>query len=69
MRVRINVRVNIDEVAMELSAKYERRRIIFNNAVRSIMDGENVSYKEAKSILKNQLRFDVMKREIQLLNT
>lgn len=67
MRKRIPIKVNIQDYIENDNREYERRRFVFTQAIQSIIKEKNVSYREAKSLLRVKLRFDLMRRELSLI--
>lgn len=67
MRRRIYLKVDIQEFVDKSNAEYERRRELFTDAIQSIVKENNVPYREAKRLLTIKLRFDLMRRELQMV--
>lgn len=67
MRRRIYLKVDIQEFVDKSNAEYERRRELFTDAIQSIVKEKNVPYREAKRLLTIKLRFDLMRRELQMV--
>jgi hypothetical protein len=68
MRRRINIRVNVQEYIDFSNAEKDRRRIVFTDAIQSIVKEKNVRYNEAKSILTAKLKIDIMRRCMQMVS-
>ena len=67
MRRRIYLKVDIQEFVDKSNAEYERRRDLFTDAIQNIVKEKNVPYREAKRLLTIKLRFDLMRRELQMV--
>lgn len=67
MRKRIQFKVDVQEFVQKSNAEYERRREIFTDAIQSIVKEKKVPYREAKRQLSIKLRFDLMRREMQMV--
>lgn len=64
-RISTKVKVDINEIGMELKARSERRREVFRDALREVCNRESVSISEAKVILRKELMWLCVKREMQ----
>lgn len=67
MRRRIQFKVDVQEFVQKSNAEYERRREVFTDAIQSIVREKKVPYREAKRLLSIKLRFDLMRRELQMV--
>lgn len=68
MRNRIKTKVNIEEVGKQLQEKENRRRDLIKERLKDIIAKNNVGYREAKKMLKNELKWRCVSRCMQLVN-
>lgn len=68
MRNRIKTKVNIEEVGKQLQEKENRRRDLIKERLKDIIAKNNVGYREAKKMLKNELKWRCVARCMQLVN-
>lgn len=68
MRNRIKTKVNIEEVGKQLQDKENRRRDLIKERLKDIIAKNNVGYREAKKMLKNELKWRCVSRCMQLVN-
>lgn len=66
-RPRIKVTVNIGVVGREINAKLERKKQVYSELIKSIMQENKMSYIEAKSFLKKDIAYKSMVREMNLI--
>lgn len=64
-RITTKVKVDINAIGMELQKKSERRKEVFRDALREICNRDSVSIREAKIVLRKELKWACIKREIQ----
>jgi hypothetical protein len=70
MRKRIikeEVKVNINAIGMELKEVQDRRKKVFSDALRDVCNRDNVRISEAKVILRKELMWLCVKREMSLI--
>ena len=67
MRVRIKVKVDVEAIGLELHKKEVRRRELITERLREIISENNITYQEAKKVLKNNLKWSCMAREMRMV--
>jgi len=68
MRDRIKVKVDINAIGIELQEKELRRRELISGRLKDIVREYNISYKDAKKRLKNDLKWACMARQMRMIN-
>lgn len=64
MRPRIKIKVDVQNVISDL----DRRREVYSIFIVDIMKEHNLSFREAKNRLNQDVKFKCMKRELSLIN-
>jgi hypothetical protein len=67
MRARIKVKVDVEAIGLELHKKEVRRRELITERLREIISENNITYQEAKKVLKNNLKWSCMAREMRMV--
>lgn len=67
MRARIKVKVDVEAIGLELQKKEVRRRELITERLKEIISENNITYQEAKKVLKNNLKWSCMAREMRMV--
>ena len=64
MRPRIKVKVNIQEIGNQIKIGQDRKKAVFREALTSICVRDSIGIGEAKKVLRRELKWACVKREM-----
>jgi len=69
MRKRISIKIDINAIGLEIKNNQDRKRSLFREALRDVCERDNIRIGEAKKTLKSELKWQCIKRSINILHT